>query len=358
MLARSQARRDASNRASGLHLKYCIHRHRPTGEVRSAFTLIEVLVVIVILAILAGLILPAISRVSVRARVAQVRNEISALDSAIATFKTQFANEPPSQIVIYETPTAAGAWNSASPSAAAVDSRAKIRQIWPQFDFSIARDFDGNGSMTDVIVLSQGECLVFFLGGILKRPEDTNFNGTLDGGEDTNGDGRLSVNVGSGASAQRSVCTGFSKNPLNPFAIGGNRETPIFEFDTSRFVDVNNNGFPEYVDPLPGQTRGYLYFSSYGGAGYRYNPSSPLFEFATSSTAPDFYPLQPYLQGTGVGAQPWKPKSFQIISPGYDHMYGAFGNYAVDGASGLLSGSRENEADNITNFANGTLAGN
>jgi prepilin-type N-terminal cleavage/methylation domain-containing protein len=332
-------------------------RHPGRRHPRSGFTLIEILIVIVILAILAALLLPAINGVRVTARVAQVRTEISGLESAIATFKSQYGTEPPSSLTIWETPTASNGWASTSPNAIAVDSRAKIRQIWPQFDFTAVRDFNCNGVTTDVVTLSQGECLVFFLGGILKRPEDLDGDGILDSGEDTNGDGRLSVNVGSGASAQRSVCTGFSKNPLNPFASGGNRDTAIYDFDTSRLSDINNNGFPELLDPLPGQTSPYLYFSSYGGTGYRYNSSSPLFEFTTSSVAPYYYPTQPYLQGSGAGAQPWKSKSFQIISPGADHMYGAFGSYAVEGASGTLSGPRSMEADNITNFASGRLGG-
>lgn len=331
-------------------------KHPSGPSARGGFTLIEILAVILIISILMAFLLPAINSVRVRARVTSVRTEIASLESAIADFKTQYGTEPPSSLVVYETPTAAGGWASSSPSTQAVDSRAKIRQIWPQFDFSVVRDFNGNGSATDVVVLKQGECLVFFLGGILKRPEDANNNGLLDSGEDANGDGKLSINV-VGSGTQRSFCTGFSKNPFNPFASGGNRDTAIFEFDTSRFVDVDGDNFPEFVDPLPGQTAPYLYASSYGGAGYRYNSSSPLFEFAASSTGPMFPPTMPYLQGSGAGALPWKTKGFQIVSPGYDKKYGTFGSYSTDTASSDLTGSRDIEADNITNFAQGTLGG-
>lgn len=339
-------------------------QRRPAKTQRAGFTLIEVLVVIVILAILAAFLLPAINRVRVTARNTEVKVEIKALESAITAFKSQYGMDPPSSLAIWETPTGTdpqlgNGWGNSSPSAVAVDSRSKIRQIWPQFDFTATRDFDGDGTISTnkAVLLTQGECLVFFLGGILKRPEDANFNGTLDSGEDQNGDGRLSVNVGNGSGTQRSACTGFSKNPFNPFAVGGNRETAIYDFDTSRFVDIDNDGFPEFVDKLPSQNAPYLYFSSYGGAGYRYNSASPLFEFSPTSTAPYFFPLQPYLQGSGAGATPWNSKSFQIISPGYDHKYGTFGSYSADTASSDLTGSRDVEADNLTNFGQLTLGG-
>ena len=317
--------------------------HRPRGHhhPRSGFTLIEILVVITIIGILLALLLPAINGVRVRARVAQVRTEIASLESAIATFKTQYGTEPPSSLTIWENPGVAGGWNSFNsgngpPSAAAVDSRAKIRQLWPQFDFTMVRNINGNASSTEVITLSQGECLVFFLGGI---PTTTVVSGKT----------IFSV-------------TGFSKNPFNPFATGGGRDTAIYEFNTSRFVDIDSDGFPEFLDPLPAQTLPYLYYTSYGGQGYK--PA----EFGGGGLT------EPYRQGTALNAPLWKANGCQIISPGYDHAYGYGGAFVPTGTDPLLidptaytsatpartpptSLQRSPEEDNITNFHSGTLAG-
>ncbi|MEI6536716.1 MAG: type II secretion system protein, partial [Verrucomicrobiaceae bacterium] len=158
---------------------------------RTAFTMIELLVVIVIISILMAFLLPAISGVRKSARIAQVRTEISSLESAIVSFKQKYGVDPPSRVVLHETATG---WTSDP------DSRGKIRQIWPQFDFTVARNFNLNGTAGDTggplsatpeaVAISQGECLVFFLGGILQRPEDTVSapNGILDATEDLDGD--------------------------------------------------------------------------------------------------------------------------------------------------------------------------
>ena len=331
---------------------------------RTAFTLIELLVVISIIGILMAFLLPAISGVRKNARIAQVRTEISSLESAIVSFKQKYGVEPPSRVVLHETQAG---WTSDP------DSRGKIRQIWPQFDFTMARNFNLNGMAGDTgasgsaapesVAISQGECLVFFLGGILQRPEDTvapptGTYGILDSGEDLDGDGKLGTVVTSGGVILKAACTGFSKNPLNPFALGGSRDTAVYEFDLSRLVDLNNNGYPEFVDPLPSQTSPYLYFSSYEGQGYRSNSASSTFEFATAvqAAALPYPPTGPYLQSA---TSPWKAKSFQIVSPGFDHNYGPFGVWTRETADSVLVQTagyqRQYEVDNITNFYSGTL---
>jgi prepilin-type N-terminal cleavage/methylation domain-containing protein len=309
-------------------------QRRPATTQRAGFTLVELLAVIIVISILIAMLAPAVMSSFRKVRITSVRTEISQLDSAIGKFKSTYGMDPPSSIFIPETSTD---WNLA----ANANYRAIIRQIWPQFDFSYSAyssnqvDINGDGAFTGV-TLTQGECLVFFLGGICS----TNSPGV--------------ANIGG--------CTGFAKNPANPFARGGSREAVLFEFLPSRFTDVDNDGMAEYKDPLPGQTNPYVYFSSYSGQGYL--PG----EFGGTLT-------EPYRQGTTANAPYWKSNSYQIVSPGYDHNYGFGGAYVTTGTTRIPSGTavsaqyvsnsfastaptatqRMPEADNITNFSDGEL---
>ncbi len=303
---------------------------------RTAFTLIELLIVIAIIGILIGFLVPAVGGALKRARVVSVKAEISQLETAIGKFRSVYNMDPPSLIMLWENPANNNGWNSASPSTAAINSRALIRQLWPQFNFASLRDLDGDGNTTDgPITLTGGECLVFFLGGI----NTTNIVG----------------NIG--------ACTGFSKNPVDPLARGGARDAPLFEFLPNRFTDIGTpNGFPEYRDPLPSQTYPYQYFSSYDGQGY-----API-EFGAGTL------IEPYRQGLTATSLYWKQNSYQIISPGYDRTPGFGGAYVATGTDRVPSGTtvssqypnaysssaptavqRATEADNITNFSDGEL---
>ena len=325
-------------------------RTRTATPRRGGFTLIEIMVVIVILAILIGLLLPALSSARGRVRQAQVRAEISMLENGIGAFKNRFGIEPPSLIRLYEDPSKNNGWNSTSPEQYAIESLAILRQMWPSYNAALTHDFDGDGKFNSVFTLTQGECLVFFLGGV---PTSTTVNGQT----------------------QFSV-TGFSKNPADPFAPGGTREGPFYEFKNDRFMDLSNssvpaNGFPEYKDPLPGQTNPYRYFSSYDGTGYREPMTNVISEYGGAGSVPWIA----YRQGSTVDAQPFKPKSFQIISPGQDRQYGPGGPYVAGasdplpawssssfpnwnsaaGSRSFTTSDRDVERDNITNFSSGLL---
>lgn len=320
-------------------------RHKVTSgsRLRRGFTLVELMVVVVVIAILMALLLPAIGRVRTNVMEAKVITEINGLSSAIAAFKAKYGAEPPSRISIYLT---TAGWNG-DPT-----SRGIIRSIWPQFDFSMTMPDPNNvgntrtaypAYWTTTVNLNSGECLLFFLGGVM----------------------------GENASGPNQVPTGFAKNPMYPFAptiANANREGPFFEFtDISRIRDIDGNGMNEWYDPLPGQTNPYLYFSSYEGRGYVV--SGTYNELPSGGTLLDVYRVSPTLQAPGSATQglsAQKSQSFQIISPGYDGNYGSGGvfNSSLNN-SGLISGFDTSTPpnpiydtaayDNLTNFNGGRL---
>jgi type II secretory pathway pseudopilin PulG len=332
------------------------------------------MVVIVIIVILIGLVLPAISSVRARARDAQVKTDISQLEQAITAFKVDFGIDPPSQITLF---AADADWNNPM-LANSIRSKGLIKQIWPRFDFTncggaIPTGATGfaplggtgispvhlhlaSGSPT-YVTLNGAECLTFFLGGMI----DTNSGGFV----------------------------GFAKDPAHPFAAASQnatgdapyvitaRQGPFMELKgalkipfsstpgtgnwSGRLTDQDNDWMPEYMDPLPQQTMPYVYFSAAGGS-YRTGVGAPPAGPANPTPTPSWYnadgfPFLNYAYYVSVnpmsarGSAPYKPQGFQIISPGPDGLYGTGGRFNPDDTSSL---SRE-DRDNITNFHSGRL---
>lgn len=73
---------------------------RTASTTRSAFTLVELLVVITIIGLLMGLILPAIQKVRISGKRAQVGAEIAQLSTSAASFKQEFKFYPPSEVIV------------------------------------------------------------------------------------------------------------------------------------------------------------------------------------------------------------------------------------------------------------------
>ncbi|WP_437205399.1 type II secretion system protein [Planctomicrobium sp. SH664] len=301
---------------------------------RSGFSLIELMVVIIVIAILASLLFPAINSARISARNAAVTVEIKNLEKAIADFKLKFGVEPPSSIVLCEQGSDWG--DTDLPTR---EAKAFILQAWPNFNFAINRDINGDGDDDDKITLNGSECLVFFLGGVCA----TDFI-------DQNG-------VASGAGNPSTWAPlGFSTNPADPFRRGGQRHGPYFEFDPARmcneFFKDTETYMPEYRDPLPGQLKPYLFASSNEGRGYNLFPSPDTRNPDLQTDASNF--LNTYKQP--VTNLAFNAKTYQIISPGRDGEYGAGGTFDPQNPKGQLSGARNVEQDNITNFHPGPLA--
>lgn len=307
---------------------------------RLAFTLIEILVVLAILAILIGLLFPVLGGATRSARITEVKTDMEKLSTAINAFKLEFGVEPPGSLTLSET----GVWTAAAHSDLP-RSRAELRKIFPDFTF-VATDFNGDGANDPVVNLSGAECLVFFLGG-MRDPT----SGALDS---------------------------FSKNPVAPFRTGGSRFPTFYDFGvsgydtvagswTGRLVDLDGDNFPELLDTIPGQLKPYLYFSTYGGKAYRTvagNPSHPSLtvtptwhnpENYNSASAANGMPYPYYRTWNPAsisGSTPHNKKSFQIISPGFDYTYGVGGPFDPDKSGTLLAGE---DRDNIVNFHGGLL---
>ena len=277
---------------------------------RQAFTLVELLVVIVIIGILIALLVPTIGRALKRTRDAQMGFEISGLANAIEAYKIEVGDYPPD-------------FGGKVP-----DDQIKLAtHLQRAFRFRNAKSAPPQGDMIDLRGLDPAEALVFWLGGF----------------------------------------SGDKKFPLakrEPFAIGTGLvkgTNPFFAFDVARLQDKDNDGWPEYYPENSELPYAYVRADNYAlsfdsqrikvlkapGTGASGGPVARFLRvYATSGSTPEDV----------VWAEPDK---YQIICAGQDDEYVSEDKW--EAAKNVLPfvpsgiGFTEGDNDNITNFSEVTL---
>ncbi len=357
------------------------HHQQQFQRSRVAFSLVELMIVLIIIAILMAFLFPAIGGAIITARNATVVSEVSNLEKAIGEFKLKYGVEPPSRIWLYEQ---ADGWDASTNTGDASDirfreSKAVLKQIWPNIDFTYSAvtgneiDIDGNDAIGSTnygrIELRGAECLLFFLGGVCATEDGA--GATLRGASGT------TPPSGTATTVAKWFPLGFSTNPSTPFIRGGNRVGPFFEFESERILNIpgsaTNRSMPEYLDTLPGQIAPYNYASSYDGRGYNtstdaggYIQSYTDLNLGSSSVvSPTFVYIETKTQDTAdddgdsntseykADSIPFNKSSFQIISPGIDQQFGTGGYYnSEEGFSGFAD---DVQKDNIANFRGAVL---
>lgn len=328
---------------------------------RPAFTLVELLVVIVIIGILAALVTAAAIAGRGAARRAAIKTQISDLASALEQYKTNYGEYPPDFAGLDDTANPSNQDKAKQRVIAHLKKRfprytlpTALADQWTQFRNDVlyaTSDLDQDGTPyykqdgttpndtddastpppgLDVSNLTPASAMVFWLGGL---PEFT-----------TNDDATTSKTL-----------TGFSANPANPFEskkTTSSRIAGLAQFAESQLtlgspVSPSIAQCPLEYHPY-GLKRPYVYVRAYPNQ----TPPPDTTYFVGSTVQPYYNPAN----------SKWvNPTTFQIISAGMDDGYGNITSSATPGAhfpSGdnftADSGGGEH-FDNITNFTTTTI---
>jgi prepilin-type N-terminal cleavage/methylation domain-containing protein len=271
---------------------------RQTSERRSAFTLIELVVVIAIILALAALLLAGVMRSVTVADELKNTNDIRQLDIAVQSFLSKY-NVPylPSRIRLVRTNSGAGGTYDTSVNASGqpntpldFDSFQYLKRLWPRLVITAASpvNWDGNpGGATNSWTLQGQECLVFFLGGIPASSGGVN------------------------------RCLGFSTDPTNPSNTGVTMNPPFYDFRAERLAAGPSGAYFQYLDAFG--TKPYAYFSSYKTSN-GYNRYSTTVSDCSGIDANLPNGVWPYQEAAGRFL---KPDSYQIVSAGKNGLFGS-----------------------------------
>ena len=304
----------------------------PRPPRRSGFTLIELLVVIVVIAVLVGLLIPAVNAARIAANNAATLAEINTLGNSLASFKEKYGSYPPSRVILHEglafnaytsaLTATAGLWESRPEDTTNVPSttwlgtggpktgtdpglnndltmgllaqrsamymqrffpKAVLNSPNPTGTPAFWYDFNGNGTFDNGWLYLEGhECLAFFLGGIPQHADRRLGQADPHSGWVASARIRASRLRFPWATRRRAS---VERRNQNMFSLS--RYPTFFEWKNDRLIDEDGDGIPGYFDFLSKPTDGnaYAYFSSYDGTGYDPNDMN-LAEASPSGVGP------------------------------------------------------------------------
>jgi type II secretory pathway pseudopilin PulG len=318
-------------------------------------TLVEILVVISIIALLAGLLLPVIGAVRRRGQVTATVLEIQNLKAAIEQYKQKFGDYPPdgSNAVVFQR-----------------HIRIAFPRIAPQ-EIANLNSLILDSHEPAVTKLDAAEALVFFLGGFSDDPRFpfTGKGGPLTGNRSLGlfefDPARLSIdsttiNIGTASNpilvSQSTDETGLhnqaaAERDIFPVYFPKSSDAPFVYFDSRTYMPraiytYNGNAVPPVQYPPAEVCAG--------------NPHNhPV--TSISGIARPYRSDEPRQPTPGVDIHQWKwinPDTFQIIAAGTDND---FGNFDPANNAGINrhypSGDDYSDGDksNITSFSRGAL---
>lgn len=336
----------------------------PLRRKSRAFTLVEMLTVIIIIGILASLMLVAFGAARTRARNATIKTEVSELDLAVENYRQQFGDYPPDfsgvghatqttrdlgrQRVLRHIRKRFPRYNLSARYGSSTDEQWHMfaEDVWNATRTNVSATFptsdpDGDPNVTYrglyVTEFDPRAALVFWLGG-------------------------LPASFGS------TELTGFSANVAAPFTAGGSRTPRLFEFKVDR-IGYATPDFTHLAEAVyAGQSvpiYGSYSVNAFAGAVYpngARTTASPYIYFRASAAA-DYVTIYDVLPYYNPDSARWlEPERFQIISAGLDGGFGAVAGVTTTGAhypSGdnfAADADGGTHQDNITNFTeNGTI---
>lgn len=311
-------------------------RHR-----RFAFTLVEVLVVISIIGVLAGLAIPAIGRAIATAKTTAVKMELNTIATDIEKYQQKYGDYPPDF------------------SSAAVIQR-HYQKVFPRIlnnELNLLSNMLSPGGTFDATSMDRAEALVWCLGGYsdnVQRP--------------FTGPGGPLVWIGSGTDTWEAPAGAMNATQINAarenqanYQINSDRVNQLHDFDLARlnFSTVNPSstitGANRYVSTDDSDLF-LTYAATDGGAPFVYFDSRTydLFDPNVNGGAGDFNGyasttfglIRPYFSDQAVpnpngttdyatdaeALNAWRfvnPNTFQLISAGLDNAFGTVASFDV-----------------------------